>query len=283
MNLCQREAYRLIVASMDDFLLFHNRLHKTDAKFVAGKLTNEERRRIEVGMVSFRNYALLSLLCLKTLATTYDDLRRGTEELATCEDLQLEQLDHADDPTWKRKKPMHNWYCLFKEELVVNAMYFERYGRAAVDEIKTVARNRLKGEPTYGPDDEKRKTVVGGDRLVERRVQCSAKIHPSKQSACQYDVSMVEKWDDSPYVKRSLAFSKDVYTKIEGHRDMKLFERLQGRHKNNDNTTSWCHARIQARREEYSAMEQLDVEIYWAQEVVIPFPCFFDFHLPHSR
>ena len=140
-------------------------------------------------MISFRNYALLALLCVKTVAKTYDEMRQAFDEtIISCGEFRKEVLDHMEESEWKTDKPKTKWYCLYQEELVKNSRYFERYGKAAVEAIKTVAQNRLKDPPSYEPDtakELKEKTyynfLAPPGKYKERRISCAAKLHPSKK------------------------------------------------------------------------------------------------------
>ena len=67
-NNCQAEAYRLMSASLGEIALFYDKMDSTGS--LVG-LSNDDVRRIEVNLISFRDYVQLSVMVLKTLAESY--------------------------------------------------------------------------------------------------------------------------------------------------------------------------------------------------------------------
>ena len=91
-------------------------------------------------MVNFRNYAVLALVSLNTLAATYEDNSKNVQK--QCAELLWENEMSSEKSVDEKSGPMTDklYACLFREELNTKAAFFVKYGYAAIEEIKLVAR-----------------------------------------------------------------------------------------------------------------------------------------------
>jgi len=94
----------------------------------------------------------------------------------------------------------------------------------------------------------------------ERRVKCSAIVHPRRTRTCRADVQLVE---DGERYKDWYGDSQDD---DDGDKNSYTYVAESSAH-------SWCHGIITNRRSEYSEQEQQDIERYWNVAVMQMIKC----------
>eukprot|EP00111_Clytia_hemisphaerica_P004010 TCONS_00011489-protein len=250
-ELCQREANRLIQASVNEFAMYSDQFDRNTLKFNP-LLTGDQIKRVEVNLILFRNYVFLSVMAMKTITSTYKD-----------------QQEKA-------------YVDLYENQLQKNVKFYNDYAKASVDLVKQINLNYTSNYFSSKYEQEMRdheKKVPDGTLLpepdylittfVETEIKCKLQMNSRFTDYCKADVSvMLCKKGSKLYVnckKGDRIPDNWRYKKSYSH--YPVWSKYDVSHTPAFLARAICRSELNTKLKDFKSSYALSIKRYWENEV----------------